>query len=578
MTTMDANAYKAQGNEYFSAKKFNEAIESFTSAIELDGSNHVLYSNRSASYASLQQWPQALADAQKCVELNSSWAKGYIRLGAAFHGLRNHAEALKAYQAGLAIEPTNATLLESIAAVEKDQAAAKDPFAKMFGPDTLQKIAKNPKLAPFLAQPDYVQMINLVVANPRMVQSFFQDQRMMTTFLELSGIQLPAEGDLPKRPEPAPEQPAAAPQPRPTEAPKPASSTSKAAPAAAAPVTDAMKLKEEGNNFYKQRKFDEALEKYKAALALEPTNTTYLLNCTAVSFEKGEYEACATECEQALEHGRENRCDYTIIAKLMTRQALCLQRLNRHTEAIPLFKRALIEHRNPDTLAKLDACEKEKKKLDIEAYINPEIAAQKKEEGNAFFKEDKFPAAVEAYTEAIKRNPSEHTAYSNRAAAYLKLGAYTEALADAEKCLELKPDFVKAHARKGNAYFWMKQYNKALQSFDAGLKLDAANSECLEGKRRTQMKIHEMATGAGGEQDDDVARRAMADPEIAAIMQDSYMQLVLGEMQRDPSRIQDYLRDPNIAEKLNKLISSGIIRFGDSSQQQQQGGGAARRR
>ncbi|EPY32473.1 stress-induced-phosphoprotein 1 [Angomonas deanei] len=303
------------------------------------------------------------------------------------------------------------------------------------------------------------------------------------------------------------------------------------------------------------------MEKYKAALEKDPQNTLFILNATAVYFEKGEYDECIKECERGVDHGRENRCDYTIIGKLMTRWAFCLQKQKKYEEAVALYKRALVEWRNPDTLAKLNACEKEHQKAVEDAYIDPEIAKQKKDEGNEFFKADKYPEAVAAYTEAIKRNPTEHTAYSNRAAAYLKLGAYNDALKDAEKCVELKPDFVKGYARKGHAYFWTKQYNRALQAYDEGLKIDPNNADCKDGRYRTMMKIREMSSGQSGD-GDEAARRAMDDPEIANIMRDSYMQLVLQEMQNDPTRIQEYMKDPNIAGKIEKLISAGIIRFG----------------
>ncbi|CUE96193.1 stress-inducible protein STI1, putative [Bodo saltans] len=583
---MDAAAYKSKGNEAFSAKNYPEAIEYFTKAIELDGSNHVLFSNRSACYASTNQWNEALADAETCVALNATWGKGYVRLGAAQHGLKRFDEAIATYEKGQQVEPTLQALADGIAAAQKDQQASRpDPFAGIFNAGIFVKIQSNPRLAPYLQQPDYVQMLNTIVANPRMAGSFLQDKRFMQTFMELSGIGGFAggddadEGDAPRdlrKPTSTTPTPAEAPTPKPAPTSEPPKKAA-AAPAAAPSTSDAAKLKEEGNNFYKQRKFDEAMEKYKAAFALEPANTTFLLNQTAVLFEEGKFDECITACDEALEHGRENKADYTVIAKLMTRKAFCLQKLRRHEEAIPLYKKALIEHRNPDTLAKLDACEKEKKKNDIEAYINPELGAAAKEEGNTFFKADKFPEAVAAYTEAIKRNPTEHTAYSNRAAAYLKLGAYNEALEDCEKCLAIKPDFIRAIARKGHAYFWTKQYNKALQAYDSGLKLDATNQECIDGKNKTRAKISEMASGQSGEEGDDAARRAMADPEIAAIMGDSYMQMVLGEMQRDPSRIQDYLRDPGISEKINKLIAAGILRFGDGNGQQQQGGAARRR-
>lgn len=51
--------------------------------------------------------------------------------------------------------------------------------------------------------------------------------------------------------------------------------------------------------------------------------------------------------------------------------------------------------------------------------------------------------AVECYTEAISLDPSNHVFYSNRSAAYAKDKKYEQALADAKKCVELKPDWGK---------------------------------------------------------------------------------------------------------------------------------------
>jgi stress-induced-phosphoprotein 1 len=43
---------QAQGNAAFAAQNFQEAVKYFSQAIDIDGSNHVLYSNRSAAYVS----------------------------------------------------------------------------------------------------------------------------------------------------------------------------------------------------------------------------------------------------------------------------------------------------------------------------------------------------------------------------------------------------------------------------------------------------------------------------------------------------------------------------------------------
>lgn len=74
--------------------------------------------------------------------------------------------------------------------------------------------------------------------------------------------------------------------------------------------------------------------------------------------------------------------------------------------------------------------------------------------------------------------------YSNRAACYTKLGALPEGLKDAEKCIELDPTFAKGYTRKGAAQFLMKDYDKALETYQEGLKHDARNQELLDGVRR----------------------------------------------------------------------------------------------
>ena len=47
------------------------------------------------------------------------------------------------------------------------------------------------------------------------------------------------------------------------------------------------------------------------------------------------------------------------------------------------------------------------------------------------------------YTEAIDLDPENHILYSNRSAAFAKAEKYDLALTDAEKTMELKPDWAK---------------------------------------------------------------------------------------------------------------------------------------
>lgn len=91
---------KNKGNAALSEDRFEDAIAAYTEAIALDEQNHVLYSNRSAAYAKLLKYEEALKDAEKTVEVNPTWPKGYSRKGAALTGLEKFEEALAAYDEG----------------------------------------------------------------------------------------------------------------------------------------------------------------------------------------------------------------------------------------------------------------------------------------------------------------------------------------------------------------------------------------------------------------------------------------------------------------------------------------------
>ena len=54
-----------------------------------------------------------------------------------------------------------------------------------------------------------------------------------------------------------------------------------------------------------------------------------------------------------------------------------------------------------------------------------------------------FMAAIERFTEAIQLNRSNYQLWSQRSAALARVGKYQEALEDARRCHELKPEWPK---------------------------------------------------------------------------------------------------------------------------------------
>lgn len=51
--------------------------------------------------------------------------------------------------------------------------------------------------------------------------------------------------------------------------------------------------------------------------------------------------------------------------------------------------------------------------------------------------------------------------------------------------------------------------------------------------------------------------RDFQDPDIMAILQDPVMQSILQQAKGDPAALQDHMKNPGIASKIQKLIAAG---------------------
>jgi len=546
-----ADEHKAKGNAAFKENKFPEAVLHFSNAIELDEKNHVLYSNRSAAYASMNRWMEALEDAKTCTTLKPDWAKGYSRLGAAFEGVHSFDDAIAAYEKGLRIDSSMDALKTGLARAQEKKAKPPNPFAQIFQPGVLlPAMSSNPKTKHLLEDKEFVGILQTLFANPDLIQNFLHDPRIQLILKTLT--RRPGQKEE-EEDEPPPPPPKKKEEPKKELTPEEKDRTDR--------HEKAEKEKDKGNAHYKKKEFGEALKFYDAAIEIEPECATFHNNRAAVFLEQGEWEKCTEECDVAIRKGREFQSQafptFKDVGKAICRKGVCCQKQKLYDEAIAFFKEALLEHRSADTLGKLEKCQAEKKKAADEAYFSPEKAAEAKERGNGFFKQNKYPEAIQEYSEAVKRNPKEHTSFSNRAAAYIKMGAYDDAEKDCQTALKLEPGFLKAVLRLAQIYTFRKEFHKAMSEYDRAQKMDPQNQEAKEGYQRTMYKIQESMSQGN---DEERQARAMADPEIRQILSDTYMNQVLREISEDPTALRHYEKSPDVMGKIQKLIAAGILK------------------
>jgi stress-induced-phosphoprotein 1 len=301
--------------------------------------------------------------------------------------------------------------------------------------------------------------------------------------------------------------------------------------------------KQKGNEFYKKKEFEQALQHYNKALELDPNNVTVYNNIAAVLYEQGQYDKVIETLNKAIDISRDHAVDFKAKARAYERLGNAYVKLNDYDKAIEAYERSLLEENNDKVRTTLKRIQEAKTKRETEQYINPDLSEKHKEKGNEYYKEQKWNEAIQEYTEALKRNPENIKALSNRANAYAKLMDFGRALEDAEKAIKIDPKFVKPYIRKGLVQHFLKQYHKALQTWEQAAELDPNNPEILEGRRKTFMAIN------SGESDPEAAARAMQDPEIQRIMRDPTMNKVLMELQQ-VSQLGCF--DENIEESISR--------------------------
>ncbi|KAG2520207.1 hypothetical protein JM18_000957 [Phytophthora kernoviae] len=129
---------KRRGNAAFQQKALEEAEVLYTRAITVNESNplhnqHIFFANRSAARCSMGKLDKALEDADACVTLDPTYAKGFFRKAQALVKLGRYKEALTVLDNAKALEPSNKSVttlyskVQELSKKEKEAPAAPTP-------------------------------------------------------------------------------------------------------------------------------------------------------------------------------------------------------------------------------------------------------------------------------------------------------------------------------------------------------------------------------------------------------------------------------------------------------------------
>ncbi|XP_029187909.1 small glutamine-rich tetratricopeptide repeat-containing protein alpha-like [Acropora millepora] len=170
-----AEELKNEGNQLMKSEKYQEAIQCYTKAMELDSANAVFPCNRAAAYSKMGNHQKAIEDCQKALSLDPDYGKAYGRMGLSYHSLNDLQKAKESYTKALELDPGSTFYQNSLSQVEEKIKGSQEQETRPapggfpgFGGLDLGSLLTNPAVMnmaqTFMSNPGVQQMMTNMMA------------------------------------------------------------------------------------------------------------------------------------------------------------------------------------------------------------------------------------------------------------------------------------------------------------------------------------------------------------------------------------------------------------------------------
>jgi len=271
--------------------------------------------------------------------------------------------------------------------------------------------------------------------------------------------------------------------------------------------------KQSGDRAFKNQDYSEAVFLYSEALKLPEADGENLrakihANLSAAYANMKNANKALTEADKAI-------CIDPTYARAYLRRGNALEQLKRLDAAMQAYRTGASIDSNDRALQ--TATQQLQHNIDKQKEQKPTAAAPETEEheatklkeaGNKLFKDKEFKQASDMYTKAILLAEGTtfsdlHILYSNRSLCHLKQELTAEAEADADRCVQLQPNWATGYSRRGDALRKGGDHHSAREAYLAGLKLSPTNAALQDA-----VKAEDAALGL-----EDAPSDEQADPE-----------------------------------------------------------------
>ncbi|KAI9278845.1 hypothetical protein BDA99DRAFT_531578 [Phascolomyces articulosus] len=188
-----ADKAREEGNKLFKEQNWPGAIEQYTEAIKRNDKDVRPYSNRAACYLKLMAVYEAEKDANKCIELDPTFARGYIRKAAVEFAKKEYQKAIDFLQQaqendkeGKAAREINQQLQKAYAAMNPMAgAAAGGAGGEESQEEALKRAAQDPEVQRILGDPVMQQILQQMQQDPQAAQEHLKNPQVANNIRKL---------------------------------------------------------------------------------------------------------------------------------------------------------------------------------------------------------------------------------------------------------------------------------------------------------------------------------------------------------------------------------------------------------
>jgi tetratricopeptide (TPR) repeat protein len=229
----------------------------------------------------------------------------------------------------------------------------------------------------------------------------------------------------------------------------------------------------QGNAFYFEGQYEEALIFYNKALELKPDELVILSNRGCALGNLSRYEEEIACYDRALESKPNDPV-------ILSNRGVALDNLSRYEEAVLSYKKAL--KFNPNgytvwlnlgiTLSHLNRHEEALFSYDKAIEFNPENPDAWSDKGAALGNLERYEEAITAFDKALKFNPDHPRILSDRGGALAGLNRYEEAIASYDQAIHFKPDYSNAWYNRACCYALQGKIEETVRDLKKAIELD----------------------------------------------------------------------------------------------------------